>query len=63
MHDGIFDVKKAHKLDNPERVKNLKPVELLKDIAKVSSGETCVDFGSGYRRICAANGRTGREYR
>jgi ubiquinone/menaquinone biosynthesis C-methylase UbiE len=47
MHDGIFDVKKAYKLDNPERVKNLKPVEILKDIAKVSDGETCVDFGSG----------------
>jgi ubiquinone/menaquinone biosynthesis C-methylase UbiE len=47
MHDGIFDVKHAHKLDNPERIKNLRPLEILKDIAKVSDGETCVDFGSG----------------
>jgi len=47
MDEGIFDVNKAHKLDNPGRVKDLRPLELLRDVAKVGSGDTCVDFGSG----------------
>jgi len=47
MNEGIFDVKKAQKLDNPGRIKDLRPFELLRDVAGVSAGETGVDFGSG----------------
>jgi ubiquinone/menaquinone biosynthesis C-methylase UbiE len=47
MEDGIFDIKKAHKLDNPERVKDLRPKELLINAARITSGNICVDFGSG----------------
>jgi ubiquinone/menaquinone biosynthesis C-methylase UbiE len=47
MEEGIFDVKHAQKLDNPERVRDLRPLELLKSVAGVVNGDTCVDFGSG----------------
>lgn len=47
MDGGIFDIKQAHKLDNPGRVKDLRPQELLKNLAGISSGNICVDFGSG----------------
>jgi ubiquinone/menaquinone biosynthesis C-methylase UbiE len=47
MDEGIFDVKQAQKLDNPERVRDLRPYELLKKVAGISSGEICVDLGSG----------------
>ena len=47
MAEGIFDVRKAHKLDSPGRLKDLRPRELLKDIAGITSGNTCIDFGSG----------------
>lgn len=47
MNEGIFDVRKAPKLDNPGRIIDLRPRELLRDIAGVVSGDTGVDFGSG----------------
>jgi len=47
MDEGIFDIKEAHKLDNPRRIRDLRPQELLKDVAGVTNGNTCVDFGSG----------------
>jgi ubiquinone/menaquinone biosynthesis C-methylase UbiE len=47
MNEGIFDTKKAYKLDNPERIRDLRPRELLRDVAKIGYGNTCVDFGSG----------------
>ena len=47
MNEGIFDTKKAYKLDNPERIRDLRPRELLRDVAKIGHGNTCVDFGSG----------------
>ena len=47
MNEGIFDIKQAKKLDNPERIRELRPQELLRDIAQIHSGNTCIDFGSG----------------
>ncbi|MFC2024016.1 class I SAM-dependent methyltransferase [Chloroflexota bacterium] len=47
MNEGIFDIKQANKLDNPERIRELRPQELLRNIAKIHSGNTCIDFGSG----------------
>lgn len=47
MNDGCFDVRKASKLDSEGRIRELKPYELLKDIAGVAAGMVCIDFGSG----------------
>jgi len=47
MDEGIFNIKRAHKLDNPGRVKELRPQELLMKVVKITNGNTCVDFGSG----------------
>ena len=47
MEEGIFDIKHAPKLDNPERLRDLRPTELLIKVAGITNGKTCVDFGSG----------------
>jgi len=47
MNGGCFDVSKASKLDSEGRIRELRPYELLKDIAGVAAGMVCVDFGSG----------------
>jgi len=47
MNEGIFNTKQARKLDNPGRVSDLRPQELLRNVARIASGNTCVDFGSG----------------
>lgn len=47
MNDGCFDVKHAAKLDGEGRLKELRLLELLRDVAGVRSGMVCVDFGSG----------------
>ena len=47
MNDGCFNVKDAAKLDNEGRLKELKPYELLREVAGVSAGMVCIDFGSG----------------
>lgn len=47
MNEGIFDIKQAYKLDNPGRVRDLRPIELLKEVARIEIGDKCVDFGSG----------------
>jgi len=47
MNDGCFDIKHASKLDNEGRLKELRPYELLKEVAGVAVGMVCVDFGSG----------------
>ena len=47
MNEGIFNIKKAPQLDSPGRIEELRPRELLKDVAGVTEGMTCVDFGSG----------------
>ena len=47
MSDGIFKVGQAAKLDTPGRIEELRPAELLRDIAGVKAGDTGVDLGSG----------------
>ncbi|MFC2032419.1 class I SAM-dependent methyltransferase [Chloroflexota bacterium] len=47
MAEGIFGIKQAHKLDTPGRIIELKPRELLEDIAGITKGMISVDFGSG----------------
>ncbi|MFC1873050.1 class I SAM-dependent methyltransferase [Chloroflexota bacterium] len=46
MHDN-FDIRKAAKLDNPDRLAELRPHEIYTSIAGITSGLTCVDLGSG----------------
>jgi ubiquinone/menaquinone biosynthesis C-methylase UbiE len=47
MNEGIFDVNKAGMLDNPGRVRELRPSVLLREVAGVKEGQTGVDLGSG----------------
>ncbi len=47
MREGHFDPKIAPILDSEERIKELRPYELLKDKAGIKPGMTCVDLGSG----------------
>jgi len=47
MKEGHFDPKIAPVLDSEERLKELRPYELLKDRAGVKPGMTCIDLGSG----------------
>jgi len=45
--DGIFKTEQAAKLDQPGRVEELRPTDLLRDKMNVTSGMTGVDLGSG----------------
>ena len=47
MNEGIFHTKQASKLDNLGRIRELRPYELLKNVAGIVEGMTCIDFGSG----------------
>lgn len=47
MNDGCFNIKQAAKLDGEDRLKELRLLELLRDVAGVSPGMVCIDFGSG----------------
>lgn len=48
MSEGCFNVKHhVAKLDDEGRLKELRPYDLLKDVAEVRAGMVCVDFGSG----------------
>jgi ubiquinone/menaquinone biosynthesis C-methylase UbiE len=47
MSCGSFNIKKASKLDSEGRIKELRPYELLKDVAGVTNSMVCIDFGSG----------------
>jgi len=47
MTEGHFDPKRAPFLDAEERIKELRPYQLLKDTAGVKTGMTCVDLGCG----------------
>ncbi len=44
---GRFDTSRPGRLNNVERIQELRPVELLKDFAGLNPGMTCVDIGSG----------------
>jgi ubiquinone/menaquinone biosynthesis C-methylase UbiE len=47
MTEGHFDPKRAPGLDSEERIKELRPYELLNDIARIKPGMTCIDLGCG----------------
>jgi ubiquinone/menaquinone biosynthesis C-methylase UbiE len=47
MKEGHFDPKIAPVLDSQERIKELRPFQLLKQKAGVKPGMTCIDLGSG----------------
>ncbi|MEE9528484.1 MAG: class I SAM-dependent methyltransferase [Dehalococcoidia bacterium] len=47
MTEGHFDTKRAPLLDNEERLKELRPLQLLKNVAGITKGMTCVDLGCG----------------
>lgn len=47
MSSHCFDVKQAAKLDSEGRLKDLRLDEFVKDVARVTDGMVCIDFGSG----------------
>jgi len=47
METGRFDTTRGDRLNSPERLKELRPVQVVKEVAGVKPGMTCVDFGSG----------------
>jgi ubiquinone/menaquinone biosynthesis C-methylase UbiE len=47
METGRFDTARGDRLNNPERLKELRPVQVIKEVADVKPSMTCVDFGSG----------------
>lgn len=47
MTEAHFDTRRAPLLDNEERLKELKPQQLLTDIAGITRGMTCIDLGCG----------------
>lgn len=47
MTEGHFNTKRASLLDNEERLKKLRPHQLLRDVAGISRGMTCIDLGCG----------------
>ena len=47
MERGHFDTRRLERLNNPGRLKELRPEQLLTQVAGVSRGMTCLDLGSG----------------
>lgn len=47
MTEGHFDTKRAPLLDNEGRLKELRPLQLLRNVAGITKGMTCVDLGCG----------------
>jgi len=47
MTQDHFDIKRAPLLDNEERIKELRPQQLLTQVAGITKGMTCVDLGCG----------------
>lgn len=47
MPEIRFNAKRAPLLDKEERLKELRPQELLTDIAGITKGLTCIDLGCG----------------
>jgi len=47
MSDGCFDVRQAAKLDSEGRLKDLRLDDFVRDVARVTEGMVCIDFGSG----------------
>jgi ubiquinone/menaquinone biosynthesis C-methylase UbiE len=47
MERGHFDTRRLERLNNPGRLKELRPEQLLTQIAGISRGMTCLDLGAG----------------
>lgn len=47
MTEGHFDPKLSPVLDSEERIKELRPYQLLKEKAGIKAGMTCIDLGCG----------------
>jgi ubiquinone/menaquinone biosynthesis C-methylase UbiE len=47
MHEGHFDPKRAGLLDGEGRLNELRPQQLLRDVAGIGPGMACVDMGCG----------------
>lgn len=47
MTEGHFDIRKAAKLDNEGRLKELRPLQLFREVVCIAPGMTCVDLGCG----------------
>jgi ubiquinone/menaquinone biosynthesis C-methylase UbiE len=43
----LFDINKAARLDIPGRINELKPLELMRNVAQVKKGMVCVDLACG----------------
>ena len=66
MREGHFDPKIAPVLDSEERLRELRPYQLLKDKAGIKLGWTCIDLGSGTGtfslRLLSCVGKEGTVY-
>ncbi len=47
MERGHFDTRRFERLNNPGRIEELRPLDLLAEVAVVKPGIVCVDLGSG----------------
>ncbi len=47
MERGHFDTRRLERLNNPGRLKELRPDELLTRVAGITPGMICLDFGAG----------------
>lgn len=47
MAEGHFNTKRAPLLDSEGRLEKLRPRELLRDVAGITKGMTCIDLGCG----------------
>lgn len=66
MHEGHFDTRRAGLLDGEGRLNELRPQQLLRDVAGIAPGMTCVDPGCGTGTFslpaAALAGETGTVY-
>lgn len=64
--EGIFDDKHAPMLDADWRLKELQPEKLVKELASIKTGDTCIDLGSGTGTfalpMAEAAGESGKVY-
>ena len=47
MKQNHFNAKKATRLDSEERIRELRPIQLFRDVVGITQGMTCVDLGCG----------------
>ena len=47
MTEGHYDTTRAQLLDKEERIRALKPTQLLESVGGITKDMTCIDYGSG----------------